>query len=126
MKTKIIGAIVLLLGIVSFVVYSKAVKAVPQDGVDATVMRFDNLRDLRYTEIFLIDGNGLTHNLKAAVYNTSGLNNSADPRDSSPQAMLDKVDPETLKKQYDVLAVFKNGPRSWMDDWIELPGGAER
>jgi len=84
MKTKIIGAIVLLLGIVSFVVYSKAVKAVPQDGVDATVMRFDNLRVLRYTEIFLIGGNGLTHNLNAAVYNTSGLNNSADPRDSSP------------------------------------------
>ena len=50
MKTKIIGAIVLLLGIVSFVVYSKAVKAVPQDGADAKMMRFNNLRADRVLE----------------------------------------------------------------------------
>ena len=39
--------------------------------------------------------------------------------------MWAKVDPETLKKQYDVLGVFKNGPRYWMYDWIELPVGTQ-
>src|SRR6185295_14754408 len=34
--------------------------------------------------------------------------------------------PESLKKQYDVLGVFKNGPRGWANEWIELPVGAER
>jgi hypothetical protein len=28
-----------------------------------------------------------------------------------------------LKKQFDVLGVFKNGPRGWAMDWIELPAG---
>ena len=126
MKTKIIGAIVLLLGVVSFVVYSKAVKAVPQDGADAKMTRFDNLRDLRYAEVFLIGGNGLTKNLKAAFYNSTDLNNSADPRDTCPQALWDKVDAEAQKKKYDVLSVFKNGPRHWTMDWIELPVGTER
>jgi len=126
MKTKIIGAIVLLLGIVSFVVYSKAVRPVPQDGTDAKMMRFDKLRGMRYAEVFLIGGNGLTKDLQAAFYNTTDRNNSANPLDTCPQALWDKVDSETLKKQYDVLGVFKNGPRYWAMDWIELPVGVER
>src|SRR5437667_10842298 len=101
MKTKIIGAIVLLLGIVSFVVYSKAVKAVPQDGADAKMTRFDNLRDMRYAEVFLIGGNGITKNLQAAFDNSTNLNNSADPRHTFPQALWDKVDAEALKEQFD-------------------------
>ncbi len=40
--------------------------------------------------------------------------------------MWAKVDCEVQKKQYDVLGVFKNGPRFWMYDWIELPVGAQR
>ncbi len=31
-----------------------------------------------------------------------------------------------MKKEYDVLGVFKNGPRGWANDWIELPVGAQR
>jgi hypothetical protein len=98
----------------------------PDDGANAKVMRFDNLRDVRYAEVFLIGGDAVTHNLEAAFYNTSGLNNSVDPRDTCPAALWAKVDPEKLKKQYDVLGVFKNGPRHWAMDWIELPVGAER
>jgi len=37
--------------------------------------------------------------------------------------MLDKVDAVALKKQFDVLSVFKNGPRFWTNDWIDLPVG---
>src|SRR5439155_6950875 len=127
-KTKMIVAISIaaLIAIIGGIAYSKAVSKVPQDGANEKVMRFDNLYNLRYAEVFLIRGNGLTHNLDAAVYNTTDLNNSADKRDTCPQAMWDKVDPEALKKQFDVLGVFKNGPRYWMYDWIELPVGAQR
>jgi hypothetical protein len=98
----------------------------PDDGADAKVMRFDDLREVRYAEVFLIGGDALTHNLEAAFYNTTGLNNREDPRNTCPEAIWAKVNPETLKKQYDVLGVFKNGPRHWAMDWIELPVGAER
>ncbi len=99
---------------------------VPNDGANAKVIRFDNLRNVRYAEVFLIGGNALTHNLQAAFYNTTGLNNSEDPCNTCPEAIWDKINPETLKKQYHVLGVFKNGPRHWVMDWIELPVGAER
>ena len=99
---------------------------VPDDGANAKVMQFDNLRDMRYAEVFLIGGDAITHNLDAAFYNSTDLNNSADPRNTCPQALWDKVDIEAIKKQYHVLGVFKNGPRHWTMDWIEIPVGAER
>jgi hypothetical protein len=99
----------------------------PDDGKDAKVMRFDNLNNYRYCELFLIGGDAITKDLKAAFYNSTELNGAtATNRDSCPQAIWDKVDPEAIKKEYKVLAVFKNGPRYWMYDWIELPVGAER
>ena len=98
----------------------------PDDGKSAKDMRFDKLRDMRYCEVFLIGGDAVTHDLKAAFYNTTDLNNTQDPRDTCPAAVWDKVDAESLKKQYDVLGVFKNGPRHWAMDWIQLPVGAER
>ena len=48
-------------------------KQVPQDGIGAKVMRFENLNNYRYCEVFLIGGNPLTKNLQAAFYNTTGL-----------------------------------------------------
>jgi len=101
-------------------------KPVPQDGTGATVMRLDHLNNYRYCEVFLIGGNPITKDLQGAVYNTTDLNNKVNPQDSCSDDMWAKVDPETLKKQYDVLGVFKNGPRFWMYDWIELPVGAQR
>jgi hypothetical protein len=101
-------------------------KQTPQDGAQAKVMRFDGLNNLRYCEVFLIGGNPITKNLQGAVYNTTALNDSANSRDTCPAEMWAKVDAATLKKQYDVLGVFKNGPRYWMYDWIELPVGAQR
>ena len=98
----------------------------PEDGKDARAMRFNNLNNYRYCEVFLIGGNGLTKNLSAGVYNTTDLNNKANPRDSCPADMWTKVSTDALKKQYNVLGVFKNGPRFWTYDWIELPIGTER
>lgn len=98
---------------------------VPQDGVDAKMTRFDDLRNVRYSEVFLIGGNGITKNLRAAFYNTSALNNEKEEMNTCPAELWDKIDVKQLKKEYKVLAAFKNGPRHWMMDWIEIPVGKE-
>jgi hypothetical protein len=117
----------LLLGLVALVsILSGCSKQTPQDGAQTKVMRFDGLNNLRYCEVFLIGGNPITKDLQGAVYNTTALNDAGHPRDTCPADMWDKVDAESLKKQFDVLGVFKNGPRYWMYDWIELPVGTQR
>jgi hypothetical protein len=51
----------------------------PQDDVDAKLIRFDNIRGQRYTEIFLIGGHAIIHDINAGIYNTIGLNDPAEP-----------------------------------------------
>jgi hypothetical protein len=71
----------LLLGLLPLVVLlAGCSKAVPQDGEQATMMRFEGLNNLRYCEIFLIGGNPITKNLQGAVYNTTQLNDAGHPR----------------------------------------------
>ena len=94
----------------------------PGYAATATVRRFNNLRGMRYCEVFLIGADPATDSLYAEFFNTTDLNNS-NPLDTCPPPIWAKVDPETLKKQFDVLGVFKNGPRGWTMDWIELPAG---
>lgn len=101
-------------------------KNVPDDGVNAEMMRFEGLYNYRYCEVFLIGGNPITKDLTAAFYNTTDRNNGAVTRDSCSDEVWATVDVDKMKDQYDVLAVFKNGPRFWLYEWIELPVGAER
>jgi hypothetical protein len=99
---------------------------VPDDSATAEVKRFENLRGMRYCEIFLISGNPETESLSANFFNTTDLNNSADPHDTCPESLWTKVNPDSLKEKYAALGVFKNGPRGWAMDWIELPSGSVR
>ena len=96
----------------------------PKDDVGSRLMRFEGVRGQRYTEIFVIGGSVL--HLVGGVYNTVGLNDSDGKGDSSPQAVLDKVDVEAVKDQYDAMSAFKNGPRLWCLDWAEVMVGRER
>ena len=98
----------------------------PHDDIGASLVRFENVRGQRYTEIFLIGGHAITRKLVAAVYNTTGLNDADGTGDTSPQTMLDKVDVDVLKDEYEVLSAFKNGPRLWCLDWVEVMAGVER
>ena len=100
--------------------------SLPDDGTDARMTRFDDLRGVRYCEVFLIGGDAITKDLNANFYNTTDLNNATNARDTCPAALWAKVDAEALKKQFNVLGVFKNGPRGWANDWIDLPVGTER
>ncbi|HEX6449935.1 MAG TPA: hypothetical protein VF060_10790 [Trebonia sp.] len=45
----------------------------PQDDVGATLRHSDGIRGQRYTEIFLIGGHAIIHQLTAGIYNTVGL-----------------------------------------------------
>lgn len=116
-----------MMGVISIVAFvlTGCSKSLPNDGLDAKRMRFDNLNDYQYCEVFLIGGNPITKNLGAGVYNTTYLNNPGASKNSCTDEMWAKVDKEVLKKQFDVLGVFKNGPRFWMYDWIDLPVGSE-
>ena len=118
--------IVAVIVVAALVVYLKLVAKAPSDADIATMTRLDNLNNYRYCEIWLIGGDAVTKDFLGSVFNTTALNNKANPRDSCPEAMWDKVDTEALKKQYHVLGVFKNGPRFWMYDWAETPLGPVR
>lgn len=104
---------------------SGCTKPVPDDGKNAQVMRFENINNYRYCEVFVIGGNPITKDLSASFYNTTDLNNGATTRDSCSDELWAKVDKEVVKENFNVLGVFKNGPRFWLYDWIELPVGNE-
>jgi hypothetical protein len=98
----------------------------PHDDEHAQLMRFEKVQGQRYTEIFLIGGHALTHHLVGGVYNTIGLNDPTGIGDTCPQDVLDTIDVDTLKEQYELLGAFKNGPRLWTLDWVEVMVGDER
>ena len=98
----------------------------PEDDAGAKLMRFENVRGQRYTEIFLIGGHAIIRDVTAGIYNTIGLNDPDGTGDTCPQAILDQVDVDALTKQYDILSAFKNGPRLWCMDWVEVMVGQEQ
>ncbi len=128
MKKNIKWAVAIVAAIIvvaAIVVYPKLVVTLPNDGANAKLNTFKNTYGHRYTEMFLIGGNAITKNLEANVYNTWGLNGGDTTGDSCPAALLDKVDVKSVKEQYGMLASFKNGPRMWTLDWIEVEMGKE-
>jgi hypothetical protein len=98
----------------------------PDDGAHTHLAHYDNMHGARYIEIFVVGGNGLTGNLIANVYNTTfarGVDLKANP-DTSPQAYVERVDIEQIKKQFKALGAAINGPKLWMLDWVDIPLGA--
>ena len=104
----------------------KLIAHLPEDDTGAKRMRFDGVRGQRYTEIFIIGGNAITRHLVGGVYNTIGLNSPDGTGDSCPEEILDRVDVDELAKEYDAISAFKNGPRLWCLDWVEVMVGRER
>ncbi len=120
-----LGIVAALIVVAAIVLYPKLVVTLPKDGADAKVVTQREVRGQRYTEMFLIGGNAITKDLEANVYNTMGLNGGPATGDSSPVALLDKVDVKSVKEQYGMLASFKNGPRLWTLDWFDGAVGKE-
>ncbi len=99
---------------------------IPKDDVGIKLMRHEGINGQRYTEIFLIGGNAATKELKGGVYNTVGLNDPAKKGDTCPAEILDNIDLKALAKEYKVLMAYKNGPRLWTLDWLEVDAGKKR
>ncbi len=101
-------------------------KKVPDEGASTTKKEFDNVRGLRFCELFLIGGNAITKNLRAAIYNTTGLNNAENALNCCPDELVNKLDLAGYKKQFNVLAVYLNKPRFWVYDHLTVPVGPVR
>jgi hypothetical protein len=101
--------------------------AVLGDGADAKYDRVDNVHQVRFIEIFLVGREASTGNIVAAVYNTmytpKGIPAS---KDTAPQALLEGLDFDHIKKEYGVLGASLNGPKLCLPDWVEIDVGVER
>ncbi|HEY4931697.1 MAG TPA: hypothetical protein VII23_09020 [Terriglobales bacterium] len=125
MKTKLL--LPAMIGFVLVSMFAGCSKA-PKDDAQLTEIKFDNLMASRYTEILLVFGNAITKNYTAGVYNSTGLNgaNPAGGGDSSPAAILDKIDMKKVKEDNAALSTVKNGPRLWTIDYLGAKFGTER
>jgi len=99
--------------------------SLPNDGANAQSKHFDNLHTLRYVELFIVGGNGITGSLQANVYNTT-FRDGYTGKDSAPQAWVESINLEVLKKDYHALGASMNGPKLWMLDWVDIPLGTNR
>ena len=100
--------------------------AVPDEGATTTTKEFDDTRPLRFCEVFLIGGWAIPKRLRAAVYNTTGLNYQDNPRDSCPDVLVKGLDLDAAKKDNKVLATYLNKPRFWIFDHLKVPVGPVR
>ena len=97
------------------------------DGANAKLVKVDKMHRTRYIEVFVIQGDPASKQLRGICYNTmfraEGIPAS---KDTAPQALVDAFDPAKVKKEFGALGVGFNGPNLWMPDWTDIPVGVER
>jgi hypothetical protein len=98
----------------------------PDDCAGAENRKFDNLRDYRYLELEFFAKDALKKILYVSIYNTTGLNGGDETRDSAPKALVQKMDPKKIAKQYPALLMTISPPRYWTLDWFIDRVGAVR
>ncbi len=103
--------------------HHEASAKLPKDDVGAEKMRFEGVRPAVHGDLH---HRGKPDHLVGGVYNTVGLNEPDGTGDTSPQEILDGVDVDALKEEYHAMGAFKNGPRLWTLDWVEVMVGEER
>jgi hypothetical protein len=101
--------------------------AVLGDGAGAKYKRVDNMHKVRFIEIFLAGREAKTGNMVAACYNTMFTSKGIPAsKETAPQAQVEGLDFEKMKKEYGVLGASLNGPKLWLPDWAEVDAGVER
>lgn len=97
------------------------------DGADAKHMVVKNMHQTRYIEMFLAFKDPATQKLVAACYNPMFTSEGIPAtRDTAPQALVEGLDFEKIKKEYGVLNASLNGPKLWLPDWTEIEAGVVR
>ena len=100
--------------------------AVLGDNEGAVFGRVDGVHRTRFIEIFLA-GKSKTGDLVAACYNSMFTEGGSHPsKDSAPQALVEGIDFDELKREYGVIGASLNGPKIWTPDWMEAKVGKER
>lgn len=104
--------------------------AAPQvlnDGENAQKKGVDGLHLTRYIEMFLATRSPDSGEVVAACYN-SMFTSSGVPasRDTAPQQLVEGLDFDKLKEEYQILGASLNGPKLWTPDWSEFDAGVER
>ena len=106
---------------------SPAVPNILGDGDGAKTVRFENLHQTRFIELFFGTKDPKTGKLVAPCFNTAYTSNKMPAsKDTAPQALVESLDLEKLAKEYGVAKVMLNGPKLWMPDWVEVAVGTER
>lgn len=74
------------------------------------------MRAMGYCEVFLIGGNPITKNLKAAVFNTTDLNNQANSMQTCPADLWRQNRSREVKEAIRHPGSFQEWPPGWMND----------
>lgn len=98
---------------------------VMSDGANATSKRI-NMKQMRYIEMFLAALDPETGDIKAECYGTYANPDIPANMDSAPQALVEKLDMDEIKKKYGVLGASLNGPKLSIADWWEIDVGKTR
>jgi hypothetical protein len=97
------------------------------DSDGAVFGRVDGMHGVRYIEIFLAGRKAETGDIVAACYNPMfgdwGIPAS---KDTAPQALVEGIDFDELKTEYNLLGASLNGPKIWTPDWAEFEVGKVR
>jgi hypothetical protein len=106
---------------------SPAEPKVLADGAGARSGRFDNMHKTRFIEIFLAHSDAKTGKLVAECYNTMFTSKGIPAsKDTAPQARVEGLNFDAMKKEYGVGGASLNGPKIWLPDWTEIDMGVER
>ncbi len=97
------------------------------DSKGAVPKRMENMRHVRYIELFFAMHDPNTGKLIAPCYNTTfGPSGIPASRDTAPQKLVEALDFDKLAKEYGAINVLLNGPKRWMLDWFEVDVGNTR
>ena len=81
------------------------------DGVNAKSMRVENSHLMRFIEMYLAGIDPDTGDIIAECYGTYANPDIPADKDFAPQAQVETIDMEQVKKEYGVLGVSMNGPK---------------
>jgi hypothetical protein len=97
------------------------------DGAGAKSMRFENMHQVRFIELFFACRDPKTGKMVAPCYN-SMFTSKAIPasKNTAPQAQVAGLDYEKIAREAGVLKVSLNGPKLWLPDWVEVAVGRQR
>ena len=124
MKSKKVAALTF---VISCICLLTSCAKLPDDGANTKKYHLENMNRVRYLEVFVVGGNGITGNLIANVYNTSLVpDRDALIKDTAPQAWAETLSTEEIKKRFHALGAAINAPKLWMLDWVDIPLGANQ